>query len=595
MNELIAYLLKASAGTVILYLCFLFFFRKDTFYFRNRVILILTLVIPMIIPLIKTTWFTPATVQPEEVPLNMIVINSAITAGEIVSGKVNSFDYNELITAILLSVSGLLILRMMIGIIKTVSIIRKGHLHSAKFPKLVLSDKDHPPFSFWPYAVIPKKLYQKGDAEDIIAHENAHIRQGHTFDLILIELYTSVFWFNPAAWLVKRAVKTNHEYLADHELTSRLVNIKDYQYRLLSIPAETNRLQFAHSFNSLIKNRIIMINRKPTRTYATWKNLLILPVVALIFAAFSFKAVNPMDNNETTTPEAVKMAPLNSEATNSVRELTDPAIEKTNGVQTSKEVQNQADTVKKSTALFVPGIGRVYSKVEQMPQFPGGEKEMMKFIMDNMKYPPKAKEMGIQGTVIASFIVNDKGKVVKVKIVRGIGSGCDEEALRVIKSMPDWTPGKQGGKAVNVSYLLPVKFTLSANKTSIASKQEEIDGEKVYVAVEQMPQFPGGEDAMRQFIKDNLKYPEKAKKNGIQGVVLVNFVIGRDGKISRIKVMRSVGSGCDEEAIRILEKMPAWKPGKQGGKAVPVAYTIPVKFTLATGTLKPDDSIKVTG
>ena len=104
--------------------------------------------------------------------------------------------------------------------------------------------------------------------------------------------------------------------------------------------------------------------------------------------------------------------------------------------------------------------------------------------------------------------------------------------------------------------------------------------EKPFIIVEQMPQYPGGEKEMMKFIKNNLRYPSAAIDAGISGTVTVNFEVGRDGKISRIKVIRGIGGGCDEEAVRILEKMPAWSPGKQGGMAVLVSYTVPFKFVL---------------
>jgi periplasmic protein TonB len=116
----------------------------------------------------------------------------------------------------------------------------------------------------------------------------------------------------------------------------------------------------------------------------------------------------------------------------------------------------------------------------------------------------------------------------------------------------------------------------------IAKKNIEITEEvdQPFVVVEQMPQFPGGIEEMMKFIKNNLKYPVIAQEMGVSGTVIVNFVVGRDGKITKIKVMRGIGSGCDEEAMKVLEKMPAWSPGKQGGKPVLVSYTLPIKFQL---------------
>jgi protein TonB len=123
---------------------------------------------------------------------------------------------------------------------------------------------------------------------------------------------------------------------------------------------------------------------------------------------------------------------------------------------------------------------------------------------------------------------------------------------------------------------------ISAPVATADKKAESITEEpdKPFVIVEQMPQFPGGEKEMMKFIKNNLRYPVSAIENGIQGTVTVNFVIGRDGKITSIKIIRGIGAGCDEEAIRILEKMPPWSPGKQGGIAVPVSFSVPFKFIL---------------
>ena len=106
------------------------------------------------------------------------------------------------------------------------------------------------------------------------------------------------------------------------------------------------------------------------------------------------------------------------------------------------------------------------------------------------------------------------------------------------------------------------------------------EDDKPFQVVEQMPQFPGGVTEMMKFIGENLKYPGRALEAGVTGKVIVNFVVGRDGQITQIKVVRGIGSGCDEEAIRVMQKMPPWTPGKMGGKAVPVYFTFPINFRM---------------
>jgi TonB family protein len=418
MIDLIAYLLKVSAGTILLYLCFVLFYRKDTFYLRNRIILILTMLLPPLLPLIQVQGSVRS-------PVAGSIIHSVIAVGATFTGEANTFDYNGVIIAIWLGIAGVLMLRTLFGLMKTAAIIRKGVLTGDNFPKLIISDMDYPPFSFWPYAVIPRKIYDNGDADDIITHENAHIRQGHTFDLIASEIYTSLFWFNPAAWLLKKSIRLNHEFLADLELTRRSANIKSYQYKLLSIPEEYNRVQLAHSFNNLTKNRIVMINKKQTSAYATLKNLLIIPAVALIFAALS------CDNNTINTKDSAK-------SLTTPGKLTESKIDQTVESQQGEEV---------------------FTVVDQMPVFPGGEKAMMEFIKKEMKYPISAQETGVQGTVIVNFIVDKTGKIKNAKVLKGVPP-LDAEALRVLTLMPAWQPGKMKGKPVSVSYTVPFKFVL---------------------------------------------------------------------------------------------------------------------------------------
>jgi len=131
--------------------------------------------------------------------------------------------------------------------------------------------------------------------------------------------------------------------------------------------------------------------------------------------------------------------------------------------QTTNEavvVQEEVAEVEKVEVIEVEESKPVFTIVEEMPTFPGGEAERVKFLRDNVVYPQQASENGIQGTVYVAFVVDSKGNVTDVKIIRGIGGGCDEEALRVVKMMPQWHPGKQNGKSVRVYYNMPIFFRL---------------------------------------------------------------------------------------------------------------------------------------
>ena len=125
-----------------------------------------------------------------------------------------------------------------------------------------------------------------------------------------------------------------------------------------------------------------------------------------------------------------------------------------------------------------------------------------------------------------------------------------------------------------------VEYNVTTNESYVFEPEEDEDRPGVYIVVEQMPEFLGGDKGFYQFIADNTKYPAEAKEKGIRGIVYVNFIVEPDGSISDIRVLRGIGGGCDEEAVRVVESMPRFKPGMQDGEAVRVSYTVPVIFRL---------------
>jgi TonB family protein len=210
--------------------------------------------------------------------------------------------------------------------------------------------------------------------------------------------------------------------------------------------------------------------------------------------------------------------------------------------------------------------GNVFTYVEQMPEFASGQAELMKFLQQNLRYPADARAKGIEGRVVAQFIVNEKGNISDITILRGIYPSCDSEVVRVISAMPRWNPGKQNGNAVKVYFKLPVTFKLN-----------EQDLTKPGIT---LPSYPGGEDSLNVFIKKNLQYPKLAKKNKTEGMVTLSFNVDSVGKVRDITVYKSVGNGCDEEAIRILKLIPKWNTGTKDGQTVTMPYYMNVEFKL---------------
>jgi TonB-dependent SusC/RagA subfamily outer membrane receptor len=290
MDKIIVYLLEVTAGSVLMYLSFVLFFRNDTFYQRNRILLLLVILLPLVFPLISIgTRVTSSTAS----PVIILVDRFAAAGGDIqssVAARIKLLDATTVIAGIWLAGFSILILRTIISLARTVSIIINGEKVIGGKVKIIVSDLSHPPFSFWPYAVIPRNIYDTPGIGDIIKHEEFHIRQMHTIDLIMSELFTAIFWFNPVTWFLKRSIVLNHEYLADNKTILETSSIMEYQYRLVNLATGINKVHLIHNFNSNIKNRITMINKNSSSRFAALKTIFIVPAILISLLFFSFKS-----------------------------------------------------------------------------------------------------------------------------------------------------------------------------------------------------------------------------------------------------------------------------------------------------------------
>ncbi len=206
-------------------------------------------------------------------------------------------------------------------------------------------------------------------------------------------------------------------------------------------------------------------------------------------------------------------------------------------------------------------------------QFPGGNKAMMQYMMDNIKYPEDALKQRIAGRILVSFCVEKDGSISDIAIVKSLHPSIEAEAVRVVKAMPKWEPALVGDKPERMKVTLPVKFSLPP-----AAAQTD---DKVYEMAEVNPLFPGGNQALMDYLYRNIKYPADAMKRGVQGRVMVQFVVNSDGSISESKILKSVDPALDAEALRVVNGMPKWSPGKEAGKYVRVRYSLPITFKIS--------------
>ncbi len=226
----------------------------------------------------------------------------------------------------------------------------------------------------------------------------------------------------------------------------------------------------------------------------------------------------------------------------------------------------------------VPAIAQddeqVFTAVEQMPQLHGD----MDSLKNEIQYPPEAYDAGIEGRVFLQFVVNKNGKAQDLNVIRGVGNGLDEEAKRLVTEA-NFTPGKQRGKLVNVRMSLPITFKLSEHEPAEPKDdlppppEEQEEEDNFFISVEDMPELKGGLAGLQQ----KVQYPEMAQKAGIEGRVIVQFIVNKKGKVEDPRVIRGIGGGCDEEALRVV-KEAEFEPGRQRGNPVRVQYSLPITF-----------------
>lgn len=533
MNEFLMYLMKSSICLAALYTIYWFFLKKDTFFMANRIYLISSIILSFVLPLFKI----PIIIADPDITYVAIMETITITAQKVESGIINNLSIYQKLFIVYLTGAAIFSLRFIIQIVQLFLLIRKFGVTNIDGLKVVKLDRKYSPFSYFNYIFLNEENLKDRNLQEIIDHEKIHIEQNHSIDLVLLEALTIIQWFNPFIWLYKTSIKGIHEYLADEGLLAKGTNKLNYQNLLLNQTVGLQINDLTNNFNqSLIKKRFVMMTKKQSNRSAGLKLLLIIPVTALLVMCFTFSYAQQV-------------------------------IEKVAINEMVESMKAQDD---------------VFTVVEKMPSFPGDLVDLLNFLSKNIKYPSEARKNKVKGRVYVSFVVEKNGSLSNINVLRGIGSGCDEEAIRVVKSMPKWNPGKQRGKIVRVQYNLPIRFPLEGISIKHLVRIEVTDD--VFTVVETPPQFKGGEQALYKYLSENIKYPEEAQKNGVEGRVYVQFVVEKNGALTGFKILRGIGSGCDEESIRVVATMPNWIPGIQRGQAVRVQFNLPIRFVLNNGS-----------
>lgn len=409
---MLMYLIKANVVLVVLFGFYQLISAGDTFFKWRRLSLLLVYVLSLLLPTIDLSVLVN-----ETAPLGNILPRMAYNLPEVmVKPARDAFDWQRLAVWLYAVVALALLLRVLWQVVVVCRLAQRSERATLHGTAVCLLTGDYSPFSFFRWIFVNPVNKTPSQVKQILTHEQTHVEQWHSVDALLSQLFVAAFWFNPAAWLMRLQVRNNLEYLADRSVISGGTDKKAYQYHLLAVAYRTNVATITNNFNVLpLKRRIMMMNKQASNPLARFKYLLFVPLAIALLAM-----------NNTTIRANVQ-----------------------------KKVVKTTKTTKEADAS-----NKVYEVVEQMPSFPGGDAAMMKYLAENIKYPVSAQKAKEQGRVVVQFIVEKDGAVTGVKTVRSVTPVLDAEAVRVIKAMPKWTPGRQGGQPVRVKYNVPVSFRL---------------------------------------------------------------------------------------------------------------------------------------
>ena len=422
------YLLQVNVGLILFYALYKLVCTRDTFFRSRRFILIVSLVLPFILPfidvrewlesrdrMIMLTHFDYSAVLPE-----IVVGSEAAETGNRV------FVLSEWIGYLYLAGVLVLLVRLAVQAFSLSRLILRMPEKEINGVRVKCLNDLSGPFSFFRWIFMNPAAVKEDEISEILTHEMAHVKQHHSVDVLLAEMVSICCWMNPFAWLLKREVRLNLEFLADRKVMEAGFATKSYQYHLLGL-AYNHKYGLSNNFNfSHLKQRIIMMNKKKSNAAGHIKYaLFVLPAFALLVAG---NISCSQDASQTEDAKEEVVAPVSPEA---------------------KEAP--ADSTAKEEVFMV---------AEQMPEYPGGMKEMLKFLQENVKYPENAMKNNVQGRVIVQFVVEKDGTPTEFKVLRSVDPDLDAEALRVMKAMPKWKPGMQKGQVVRVKFTVPVSFKL---------------------------------------------------------------------------------------------------------------------------------------
>lgn len=543
MAEFLIYDLKVAVLIAAFYFCYRLLMERETMHRLNRIVLLSSILLSLVLPLCVITLHKTVEIESPQVEASAIMPIQVENQPEQVITDLGTISANESATP---SVEAIFFAIFIIGLLCRLIYIANSYRHLRRMIKnseqhsledgvtLAVVDLPVAPFS-WMHTIVLSRIDYEERNPSILAHERGHIRLHHSWDIVFVEVLTALQWFNPVVWLLRRDLRTVHEYEADASVLSSGSDVGQYIQLLMRKAMGTKACTLANGINnSTIKKRIIMMLKHKSNRWQWLRLVYLLPIVGITIA-LNAETLTDYVYNEPQQP--IKKGKANT-------------IIKTNAKDAIKVTKSEETNLAKGEKPFQID-GRVGDK--------------------NTGEPIVGAVIRIVGSTKGT--VSDKDGRFKISVQRG--------------------DNVEAAYAGYETQTLPVRNynEIGYHFCFDLVKENTYEENKVYDVVEQMPQYPGGKDKLLQYLSVSIRYPKEAEMAGVQGRVIGAFIVEKDGSITGARIDKSVDKSLDAEALRIINEMPKWKPGMQNGKPVRVKYMVPITFRISGTEVKDDGSL----
>ena len=543
MAEFLIYDLKVAVLIAVFYFCYRLLMERETMHRLNRIVLLSSILLSLVLPLCVITLHKTIEVAPMRVVDHPELVITELGSVSSEESTIQSLETNRMGFAEKLFQPSVIFAIFTIGLLCRLLYIAKSYRQLRRMIKdseqhsledgvtMAVVDLPVAPFS-WMHTIVLSRIDYEECNPSILAHERGHIRLHHSWDIVFVEVLTALQWFNPVVWLLRRDLRTIHEYEADASVLSSGSDVSQYIQLLMRKAMGTKACTLANGINnSTIKKRInmMLVNKSPRRN--SLKLLALLPIVGVTLALNAETVTDVVYKND----EPQKQVPVKKgKKDTTIKTNANQGIQVIEVSEASDKEKTYETTVKETE----PNVAVIILNTKKK-----GEEPLL--IVD--------------------------GKIATIEQVRAL----PRDAVAKVATMREKTAIKSYGEKAKYGALI----------ITTVKHQEEIDNEPlsqpdVFDKVDEMPHFPDGMAGLMQYLSTNVRYPKDAKESGTQGSVIVSFIVEKDGSISNAKVTKPTYSSLDEEALRVVSAMPKWVPGKQNGEAVRVKYAVPVSFRL---------------